>query len=142
VATGSRILPKDESEALADRLVEWFGDVLDYFNPVRWAFRVNDKGVYLPGEVDRKTPSAFQFRHVRRDGGRFEFRIEPLSKSERIPHTRHEINHRRDEVHKCVSRVLINLVDTRKTNKLLEDLRKKHDLKKLRQPDAGLDARV
>ena len=124
------ILPKFDAEDLAADVVVWFGHCLRFLAPDNWTFAVDSDGKYLIGELNTPEPNRFGYAFEN-----WTLTLRCLPERVRIPHCSADLTEARERLHKSVTIVLMNLTSSAKAGKLLEKLRKEHDLEKLRKAD-------
>lgn len=116
---------------IATAVLEWWESAAAPFLAWdEWTFAVDKEGNYLPGKHNLPAPE--DFAH---ELGTWSLKLWTLPKRERIPHLRSELTSRREELHKVVTIVLMNLIGSAMAGKWLAETRKAHGLPKLRKSD-------
>ena len=128
--TVAKWLPAADREVMTDQVLQWFDTVLAYYSTDHWAFGVNRKGEYLPGQCSAVVPDNLI---IERDQWVLRFRVLPQGR--RRPHKASELADVRDHIHKSLLPVLCRLVGEHRLNKVLHDVRVRHGLPVLKRKD-------
>jgi len=121
---------KRERIEIAISVLAWFEFAIEYLDKGAWTFAVSKEGKYLPGEPSREKPEDFELVH-----GAWSFRLRVLSRVERIPHRQLELTNAREELHKVVTILLMNLAGSAQAGKWLKSVRSFYGLPNLRKSD-------
>lgn len=123
------ILDREDRDELAGNLVTWFAKCCDYYDPDYWFFTTTD-GKYDEGSGRLPMPCPFLYQT-----GQWSLTLRCLALCARRPHNTIDLSQDLATLHKVVTIVLWNLLGSAPTGRLLADLRKKHDLPKLKTKD-------
>ena len=121
---------KEARSVIAHEVFNWFAGAIGYLAADQWQFAVNKKGVYLPGTPTGAKPADFAYSQ-----GAWTLTLRVLSRVERTPHRQLELTNAREELHKVVTILLMNLIGSAPAGKWLATIRKEHGLPKLRKAD-------